>query len=130
MVTTGPMRAAAFALALLTFQPATVSVRDCLLSSGYSRAVPETPITTLAGVDAWATDGVAALTEGESIGFVVLDDSDGARRMIGFYAYAGNVYAFVYKHLDDPGRRLPGDPDGTWHGDCFFLITVQPTRFD
>jgi hypothetical protein len=125
-----PVVAAVFALFLLAFQPMPVSVRDCLLQSGYSRAVPDTPVTTLAGVDAWATDGVAALTEGERIGFVVLDDSGGARRMIGFYAYAGNVYAFVYKHPDDPGRRLPGDPDGTWHGDCFLLITVQPTRFD
>jgi hypothetical protein len=112
------------ALFLLSFQPAPITITDCLLQSGYSRAVPQTPITTLAGVDGWANgNGERVLTEGARVGFVMLDDSDGTARMIGFYAYTGAVYAFVYKHPDDPGRRLPGDPPETWHGQCLLRIT-------
>ena len=42
------------AFVLLAVQPAPVpgTVADCLFASGYSRAVPDTPITTLAGVPA------------------------------------------------------------------------------
>jgi hypothetical protein len=112
------------ALFTLAFQPAQITIADCLLQSGYSRAVPQTPITTLAGVDGWANgNGERVLIEGARVGFVMLDDSDGAQRMIGFYAYAGAVYAFVYKHPDDPGRRLPGDPPDTWHGSCLIRVT-------
>jgi hypothetical protein len=113
-----------FAFFALAFQPVPITITDCLLQSGYSRAVPQTPITTLAGVDGWANgNGERVLTEGARVGFVMLDDSAGAQRMIGFYAYAGSVYAFVYKHPDDPGRRLPGDPPDTWHGSCLLRVT-------
>jgi hypothetical protein len=112
------------ALVLLAFQPAPITISDCLLQGGYSRAVPQTPITTLAGVDGWANgNGERVLQDGASIGFEFLDDSDGARRMVSFYAYAGAIYAFVYVHPDDPGRRLPGDPPDTWHGSCLLRIT-------
>ena len=119
-------RLAFLALWLLAFQPATVTVADCLLRSGYSRAVPDTPITTLAGVDAWAQDGIAALTEGAFIGFASVDDSDGARRLVAFYAYAGSIFAFVFKHENDPGRRLPGEPSEVWHGDCMVRLISRP----
>ena len=108
---------------LLAFQPVPITVRDCLLRSGYSSGVPETPITSLAGVDAWAGGfGELVLRDGARIGTAYLDDSDGARRMLSFHVYAGAVFVFVYKHPDDPGRRLPGDPPGTWHGDCLLRV--------
>jgi hypothetical protein len=108
----------------LTFQPASITVADCLLQGGYSRAVPETPITTLQGVDGWAnSNGERVLQDGASIGLEFLDDSDGAARMIGFYAYAGAIYAFVYVHPDDPARRLPGEDRSVWHGQCLLRIT-------
>lgn len=117
-----------FAFALLAFQPAParMTVADCLLRSGYSRAVPDTPITALEGVEAWGGgNGERVLREGESIGMAFLDDNDGARRTVGFYAYGGNVYVFVFKALNDPARRLPGEPAGVVHGDC--LIRVMST---
>lgn len=116
------------AFVLLAFQPAParMTVADCLLRSGYSRGVPDTPITALEGVEAWGGGhGERVLREGASIGMAFLDDSDGARRTVGFYAYGGDVYAFVYKALNDPARRLPGEPAGVWHGDC--LIRVMST---
>lgn len=116
----------ALALSLLAFQPASFTIADCLLASGYSRAVPNTPITQLAGVDAWDTDGERVLTQGEQIGWASVYDADGARRMIAFYAYAGDVYWFVFKHEDDPGRRLPGEADSVWHGDCLGRVISPP----
>jgi hypothetical protein len=116
------------AFALLAFQPAParMTVADCLLRSGYSRGVPDTPITALEGVEAWGGgNGERVLREGESIGMAFLDDSDGARRTVSFYAYGGNVYVFVFKALNDPARRLPGEPAGVVHGDC--LIRVMST---
>ena len=116
----------AAALVLLAFQPAPepVTVADCLLRSGYSRAVPDTPVTALTGVDAWGGGmGERVLSEGEEVGYVFMEDSDGAPRMVAFYVYAGNVFVFVFKAEDDPGRRLPGEPDGTWHGDCLLRVT-------
>jgi hypothetical protein len=114
------------AFVLLAFQPAPITVADCLLQSGYSRAVPDTPITTLQGVDGWANgNGERVLQDGVSIGFEFLDDSDGARRMVSFYAYGGAIYVFVFKHPDDPGRRLPGEDRSVWHGDC--LLRVEST---
>ena len=113
------------AFALLAFQPAParMTVADCLLRSGYSRGVPDTPITALEGVEAWGGgNGERVLREGESIGMAFLDDSDGARRTVGFYAYGGNVYAFVYKALNDPARRLPGEAAGVVHGDCLIRV--------
>lgn len=118
----------ALAFALLAFQPAPepVTVTDCLLRSGYSRAVPQTQVTTLAGTDAWAGGmGERVLGEGVNVGFEFLDDSDGARRMVSFHVFDGGVFVFVYKHADDPARRLPGDPPGTYHGDCLIKI-VSP----
>ena len=113
------------ALALSAFQPApvTVTVADCLLRSGYSRAVPETPVTTLAGVEAWANGGERVLIEGEQVGAAYPRDSDGTRRMVWFYVYAGQMYAFIFMHPDDPARRLPGEPAGVWHGECFLRVT-------
>jgi len=112
------------AFALLAFQPASGTVADCLLQSGYSRAVPDTPVTALAGVPAWANgNGEQVLRWGMSIGMNFLDDSDGARRMVSFYVYGGDVYAFVFKHPDDPTRRLPGEAPGVWHGDCLLRVT-------
>jgi hypothetical protein len=112
------------AFVLLAFQPAPITVADCLLQSGYSRAVPQTPITTLAGVDGWANgNGERVLTDGASIGLEFLDDSDGARRMVSFYAYSGAIYVFVFKHPDDPRRRLPGEDRSVWHGDCLLRVT-------
>jgi hypothetical protein len=116
--------AALLAFVLLAFQPASITVADCLLQSGYSRAVPQTPITTLQGMDAWAGgNGERVLQDGASIGFEFLDDSDGTARMIGFYAYDGAIYAFVYVHPDDPARRLPGEDHSVWHGQCLLRIT-------
>jgi hypothetical protein len=107
----------------LVFQPATITITDCLLQGGYSRAVPQTPITTLAGVDGWVNgNGERVLTEGAFIGFTRIEDSDGAERLLGWYAYSGAIYVFVFKDERDPGRRLPGDPDGTWHGDCLLRV--------
>lgn len=116
------MLAALIAFLLLAVQPAQTTIGACMLIGGYSRAVPDTPITTLAGTDAWATDGEAALINGETVGWAYLDDTDGARRMVSFHAYAGNLYAFVYVHPDSPARRYPGDPPGTWHGACMLEI--------
>ena len=111
-----------FAFVLLTFQPAQTTVRDCLLQSGYSLSVPETPVTTLTGVDAWVTEGELVLVQGENIGWSYFDDSAGSRRMVSFHVYDNNVYVFVYKHPDDPGRRLPGEARDVWHGDCFLRL--------
>ena len=113
------------AFVLLAFQPAPArtTVADCLLRSGYSRGVPDTPITALEGVEAWGGgNGERVLRDGASIGMAFLDDSDGARRTVSFYAYGGNVYVFVFKHPDDPARRLPGEAAGVVHGDCLVRI--------
>lgn len=114
----------ALIISVLLLQPAPpVTVADCLLRSGYSVSVPETPVTTLAGVDAWAGGfGELVLSDGAVIGLTFLDDDAGARRMVSFHVYAGGVYVFVYKHPDDPGRRLPGEAAGVWHGDCLLRI--------
>lgn len=118
------MAAALIAFLLLLFQPAPVTVRDCLLANGYSRAVLETPVTMLAGVGAWPGGlGERVLAEGVNVGYDYLDDSDGARRMVSFHVYGGAVFVFMYKHPDDPDRRRPGEPAGTWHSDCFLRIT-------
>lgn len=114
-----------FALVLLVSQPvpALITVTDCLLQSGYSHAVPETPVTTLAGLNAWVDGlGEQVLTEGISVGFEFLDDSDGARRTVNFYAYEKDIYVFVYKHPADPLKRLPGEASSVWHGDCLLKI--------
>ena len=117
------MLAIVIAFVLLAFQPAPVTIADCLTRTGYSSGVPVTPVTTLAGTDAWANGyGELVLNDGAVIGLTFLDDNAGARRMLSFYAYAGGVFVFVYKHPDDPGVRLPGDPPGTWHGDCLLRI--------
>ncbi len=116
------MLAVIIALITLLAQPAPpTTVAACLLVSGYSAGVPATPITELAGVNAWPA-GTAALTDGAPIGTTLVADSAGTRRMVGFYAYAGGVYVFVYKHPDDPARALPGEPPGTWHGDCLLRV--------
>ena len=115
-----------FAFALLAFQPAParMTVADCLLASGYSRAVPDTPITALEGVEAWGGgNGERVLREGESIGMAFLDDNDGARRRVWFYAYGGSVHAFVFKAPNDPARRLPGEAEEVQHGDCLLRLT-------
>lgn len=109
----------------LMFQPVSTTIAECLLSSGFSSAVTETPVTLLTGVDAWVAEGEQVLVEGENIGWSYFDDSAGARRMVSFHVWGGNVYAFVYKHPDDPGRRLPGDTAGTWHGDCFLRLVFD-----
>jgi hypothetical protein len=110
---------------VLAFQPAQTSITDCLLQGGYSRAVPQTPITTLAGVDGWANgNGERVLQDGAAIGLEFLDDSEGTARMIGFYAYSGAIYAFVFKHPDDPGRRLPGEDRSVWHGQCLLRLVA------
>lgn len=117
-----------FTFVLLAFQPAParMTVADCLLQSGYSRDVPDTPVTTLAGVPAWAGgNGERVLRDGELVGSASLYDTDGARRRVWFYAYGGSVHAFVFKALNDPARRLPGEPAGVVHGDC--LIRVMST---
>lgn len=117
-----------FAFALLAFQPAParMTVADCLLRSGYSLGVPDTPITSLAGVEAWGGgNGERVLIDGELAGSASLYDTDGARRRVWFYAYGGSVYAFVFKALNDPARRLPGEAAGVVHGDC--LIRVMST---
>jgi hypothetical protein len=117
------MFAVIVALLLLALQPAQTTVADCLTRSGYSASVPVTPVTTLAGTDAWADGyGELVLTDGALIGLTYLDDDAGARRMLSFHVYAGDVFVFVYKHPDDPGRRLPGEAAGTWHGDCLLRI--------
>lgn len=118
----------AVAFVLLAFQPAPapITVADCLLQSGYSRAVPATPVTELAGVNAWVGGlGERVLIYGRMVGMEYIEDSDGATRMVSFHVWAGSVYAFVYMAENDPHRRLPGDPDGTWHGDCLIRL-VSP----
>ena len=120
-------RAVLFALAfvLLTAQPAPAqtTIADCLTRSGYSQAVPDTPLTRLSGVDAWAGGhGERVLRDGEPVGTAYLDDSDGARRMVRFYVYDGAVYALVYKHPADPARRLPGEAAGVYHADCLIRV--------
>lgn len=117
------MFAVIVAFILLLFQPMPMTVEQCLLRTGYSRAVPASEVTALRGYDAWAGGlGELVLSNGARIGTVYLDDSDGARRMVSFHVYAGGVYAFVYKHPDDPNKRLPGEPAGVWHGDCLLRI--------
>lgn len=116
----------ALAFALLAFQspPAPVTVESCLLRSGYSRAVPVTALTQLAGVEAWAGgEGETVLREGVTVGHAFIEDSYGRTRMVSFHVFAGNVFAFVYVHPDDPRRRLPGEPAGVWHGDCLIRVT-------
>lgn len=110
-------------LALLVFQPAPVTIAECLLADGYSRGVPDTPITTLAGVEAWGGGlGERVLSEGAQIGMAFVADSDERTRMVEFYAYNGSVFVFVYMHPDNPLRRLPGEPAGVWHGSCLLRI--------
>jgi len=117
------LAAAAIAPISAASQPAQMSVRDCLLQTGYSSGVPDTPVTTLVGADACGGGfGELALRDGQRVGTVYLDDSDGARRMISFHVYAGAVFVFVYKHPDDAARRLPHEPAETWHGDCFLRV--------
>ncbi|GIL09279.1 MAG: hypothetical protein BroJett033_7900 [Chloroflexota bacterium] len=101
---------------------APVTVGDCLLRSGYSATVPATPVTALVGVDAWWDAGERVLRDGALVGLVTVADGDGTRRMLSFHAYAGGVYVFVYKHPDDPGRRLPGEDASVWHGDCLLRV--------
>lgn len=110
---------------LLAFQlaPVPITVESCLLRDGYSRAVPDTPITALEGVEAWAGGvGERVLREGASIGTAFVEDSDGTTRMVSFYVYAGSVYLFVFMHPDNPLRRLPGEPAGVWHGSCMLRV--------
>ena len=114
------------ALVLLAFQPppALVTVTECLRQSGFRRAVRETPITTLKGAEAWGDGlGERVLMDGINVGMEYFDDEDGARRMVSFHVYAGDVFVFVYKHPDDPARRRPGEAAGVWHGDCLLRIT-------
>lgn len=117
----------ALAWAVLAFQPAPplVTVADCLLRSGYSRGVPATPVTALAGVDAWAAGGERVLIDGARVGTAYLADADGATRMASFYVYGGAVYVFVFKHPDDPARRSPGEPAEVWHGDCLLRLSQE-----
>jgi len=58
------------AFVLLAFQPAParMTVADCLLRSGYSRDVPDTPITSLAGVEAWGGRQRGTGAEGRGAG--------------------------------------------------------------
>lgn len=115
--------AAAFVLLAVQTAPV-VTVRDCLLRSGYSRSIPATPVTLLAGVEAWGGGvGERVLREGANVGMAYLEDGDGATRMVGFHVWQGNVYLFVYKHPSDPARRLLGEPRGVYHGDCLLRIT-------
>lgn len=118
------MPALILGILLLLVQPMPMTVEQCLLRSGYSRAVPASEVTALRGYDAWAGQGETILQNAQQVGIVYLDDADGARRMVSFHVYAGGVYAFVYKHPDDPNRRLPGEPAGVWHGDCLLRIGV------
>lgn len=114
------------AFVMLAFQPAPapMTVADCLLASEFSRGVPDTPVTTLVGVPAWAGgNGERVLTDGEQVGSASLYDSDGARRRVWFYAYGGSVFAFVFKHPNDPARRLPGEAEEVQHGDCLLRLS-------
>ena len=114
------------AFVLLAFQPAParMTVADCLLRSGYSRDVPDTPITALEGVEAWGGgNGERVLIDGELAGSASLYDTDGARRRVWFYAYGGSVHAFVFKAPNDPARRLPGEAEEVQHGDCLLRLT-------
>lgn len=103
--------------------PELTTVTECLLVSGFSTGVAQTPVTTLAGVDAWRESGEKILSEGVNVGFEYFDDEAGARRMVSFHVWEGKVYVFVYKHREDPGRINPGEPLGTWHGDCLLQLT-------
>ena len=114
------------AFVLLAFQPAPapMTIADCLLQSGYSRGVPDTPVTTLAGVPAWGGgNGERVLRDGAQVGSASLYDTDGARRRVWFYAYGGSVHAFVFMHPSDPARRLPGEAEEVVHGDCLLRLT-------
>jgi len=114
------------AFVLLAFQPAParMTVADCLLQSGYSRGVPDTPITSLAGVEAWGGgNGERVLRDGAQVGSASLYDTDGARRRVWFYAYRSSMFAFVFKAPSDPARRLPGEAEEVVHGDCLLRLT-------
>lgn len=108
------------ALALLAFQPAQqITIEDCLLRSGYSRAVTPTPLTQLAGAPAleWET----VLAQGQRVGYTHAQ-TDTEWRVIMLYVWNGSVYVFVGKSESDPGVRLPGEARSVVHGDCLLRI--------
>lgn len=100
-----------------------MTVADCLLKSGYSTQVTArgfgARLAQMPGVNAW--DGGATLRASEFLGTVDIATDTGPR-MVRFGELNGELYAFVYKHPDDPGRRLPGEHPGVWHGDCFLRL--------
>ena len=101
------------ALLLLTFQPAPVSVRDCLLASGYSRAVPDTPVTALAG----DTLMVALLANGPAL----RRSEFGEERRAGFCLMGACQDCWVWTAA---GERLRAC--GTEVRDGLQILTKQP----
>lgn len=104
---------------LLAWQPMPMTVEECLLRSGYSRAVTPTQITALRGAPApeWET----VLSAGQVAG-VTYASTDSGRRLIIFYAWDGALYVFIGKSEHDPGVRLPGEARSVVHGDCLLRV--------
>lgn len=114
------MLAVIIALITLLAQPAPpTTVADCLLRSGYSASVTPSEVTALAGYPAleWET----VLAQGQVVGYTQAQTDTGRRPLL-FYAWGGALYVFVGKSAHDPARRLAGEDETVWHGDCLLKV--------
>ena len=103
-----------------TGQGDSMTIRDCLLKSGYSHTLQEHDILDIRGVSSWVAIGPTVLHDGTFLTWVYIVDENTHGRRVDFYSYRGALYVFAYKAFDDPGAFI--DP-GAWHGDCFLKVT-------
>lgn len=111
------------ALVACTPTPRYYTIEDCLLKSGYSTEVTHASrhVAELRGVSGWSQYDQTVFLNSQHIGFAGVMTDTGLRRIL-FSVYQGAVYAFVFKHKNDP--RAGEKPN--WHGDCFLQLETMP----